>query len=94
MDTQKLPKPLINSSSSDPEKPLDNTQYQNYLNTQQASQYLQVSTQWLEINRCKGGGPPYIKLSRLVRYKRGDLDEWMIKHRRFNTLESKVGVEK
>ena len=57
-----------------------------YLNTQQAAKYLQVSTQWLEIGRVKGYGPPFIKLSRLVRYKKSDLDQWMGAHRQLNTV--------
>jgi len=61
-----------------------------YLNTQKAADYLGVSRQFLEISRCKGVGPTFIKLSRLVRYKRNDLDEWMNKHRQINTLGSKV----
>lgn len=73
---------------------LDPSSTPEYLNTQQAADYLGVSHQFLEISRCKGGGPPFIKLSRLVRYKKCDLDEWMNKHRQFNTLGSKVGVEK
>ena len=63
---------------------------ESYLTTKQAADYLGVSHQFLEINRCKGGGPPFIKLSRLVRYKKSDLDEWMNKHRQINTLRSNV----
>jgi len=57
-----------------------------YLTTSQAAKYLQVSTQWLEIGRVKGYGPPFIKLSRLVRYKKSDLDQWMGAHRQLNTV--------
>lgn len=74
--------------------PLQSSQLPSYLCTQQAAQYLQVSTQWLEIGRVKGYGPPYIKLSRMVRYKTSDLDEWMSNHRQGNTLEGKVGGRK
>ncbi len=52
-----------------------------YLRTPQAAAYLGMSRQYLEIARHTGGGPPYIKLSRAVRYKRTDLDEWMAQHR-------------
>lgn len=56
-----------------------------YLNTNQSAVYLGVSRQWLEIARCKGGGPPYIKLSDApggaVRYRRADLDSFMAERR-------------
>jgi excisionase family DNA binding protein len=55
--------------------------YHEYLTTEEASKYLNVSTQYLEIARHKGDGPPYIKLARAVRYKRTDLDSWMGLHR-------------
>ena len=45
--------------------------------TEQAAAFLQCSTQRLEIWRCHGGGPPYAKLGRLVRYRREDLLSWV-----------------
>jgi excisionase family DNA binding protein len=45
--------------------------------TKEAAAYLKVSHQYLEIARVKGGGPPYVKLSRAVRYRRQDLDTWL-----------------
>lgn len=39
-----------------------------------------VSHQYLELGRLKGYGPPYIKVtSRLVRYRMGDLREYLKK---------------
>lgn len=58
-----------------------------YLNTEQAAEYLQVSTQWLEIGRVKGYGPKFIKLGRLVRYKRTSIDEYLEKHQIDNTIQ-------
>ena len=49
-----------------------------YLNTREAAAYLNVSTQFLEIARSRGTGPPYCKVGRAVRYRRAGLDEWMI----------------
>ena len=48
-----------------------------YFTTPQTAEYLGCSTQWLEIARHRGYGPPYIKLSRMVRYKRSALDDYM-----------------
>ena len=51
-----------------------------YFNTKQAAAYLNLSHQFLEIARHKGGGPQYVKLAKVVRYRPGDLDEWMNNH--------------
>ncbi len=37
--------------------------------------------------RCMGGGPPFIKLGRAVRYVRGDLLAWRNARRVRNTIE-------
>lgn len=56
-----------------------------YINTEEASAYLGLSKPQLEIWRSQGDGPPYIKLSRLVRYKKSDLDSWMVVRRQSHT---------
>jgi predicted DNA-binding transcriptional regulator AlpA len=63
---------------------------QEYLKTKQAARYLGLSTQFLEIARHKGDGPPYLKMSKAVRYKRSDLDAWMEGFRQRHTSESEV----
>ena len=48
------------------------------LTTPQAADWLAVSTQFLEIGRVKGYGPPFVALApRAIRYKRGDVLEWL-----------------
>lgn len=50
------------------------------LRTPQASKETPYSTQWFEIGRCKGYGPPYKHMtSRIVVYRRGDLVDWFRK---------------
>ena len=61
-----------------------------YLTTSEAADYLRVSKQYLEIARHRGDGPPYIKLSRAVRYFRPSLDEWMLARQRNHTAEGEV----
>ncbi len=53
------------------------------LTTKQTAALLNMSRQWLEIGRCKGYGPPFHKMGRLTRYRRGDLNTWLgqCKHR-------------
>ena len=60
---------------------------QEYLKTKQAARYLGLSTQFLEIARHKGDGPPYLKMSKAVRYKRSDLNAWMGGFRQRHTSE-------
>ena len=58
-----------------------------YLTTEQAAKFLAVSTRWLEAMRFHGGGPPYYKVHRAVRYRRQDLDEWARSKRRLHTSD-------
>jgi predicted DNA-binding transcriptional regulator AlpA len=53
-----------------------------YFTTIEAAAYLKLSRQYLEgaRHRADGKGPPFIKLDRAVRYRRGDLDAWMAAH--------------
>jgi Helix-turn-helix domain len=53
-----------------------------YLTTQQAAAYLNISRQYLEAARYRGdgSGPAYVKLERAVRYRRSVLDAWMSAH--------------
>jgi len=58
------------------------------LDTTQTAQLLGVSHQWLEIQRCKTGGPPFIRLApRMVRYRRADLVKWLKARTHLTTAE-------
>ena len=59
-----------------------------FFTTPEAAEYLGVSTQWLEISRHRGTGPIFCKLSRMVRYKRSDLDLFMQERTRTNTIQN------
>ncbi len=61
-----------------------------YLTTTKAANYLRMSKQFLEIARHRGDGPPFIKLSRAVRYHRPSLDPWMLERQRNHTAEGEV----
>jgi predicted DNA-binding transcriptional regulator AlpA len=56
-------------------------QHREWLDTRAAATYLGVSTQWLEIARHKGKGPPFSRITRSIRYKRAELDSWMAQRR-------------
>jgi hypothetical protein len=48
------------------------------LPTRDLARWLKVSTQWCEIGRHKGYGPPFVVLSpKRVRYRRGAVLRWL-----------------
>jgi excisionase family DNA binding protein len=51
------------------------------ITTPDASGYMRVSPIYLKALRRKGGGPPFYRIGRLVRYKISDLDTWLEKRR-------------
>ncbi len=53
-----------------------------YMTTRETAAYLGVSRQWLEIGRGKGYGPPFTKVKGILRYKRAEVDRWMLDHQR------------
>ncbi len=48
-----------------------------YLNTRQASELTGITASTLECWRRDGEGPAYVKLGRMVKYRRQDLDSFM-----------------
>ena len=49
------------------------------LSTSQVAEWFGTSEQWLELGRCKGYGPPFIKLGpKRVRYRRCDVVAWLL----------------
>jgi hypothetical protein len=58
------------------------------LTTQEVAAWFRLSMQWLEIGRCKGWGPPFIKLSpRMVRYKRSVVLTYLEKRMHASTAD-------
>ena len=47
------------------------------LSREQAAQYLGIKRSTLEAWATRGGGPPFCKFGRLVRYRRKDLDAYV-----------------
>ncbi len=55
------------------------------LTTQEAARELRLTKATLEAWRCRGGGPAFVKFGRAVRYRREDLDKFLISSLRSNT---------
>ena len=47
------------------------------LTTAQCAALLGISEQWLEIARVRGDGPPFVKMGRIVRYRRPSVLRWL-----------------
>lgn len=62
------------------------------LNTKQLAGWLGVSKQWLEIGRCRSYGPPYRRLgTKAIRYRVGDVLNWLDERSHKSTAEYRVG---
>ncbi len=58
------------------------------LNTKQAARALGVKPSTLEVWRCRGDGPTYLKIGRAVRYRLEDLEAFLQAARRENTSQA------
>jgi predicted DNA-binding transcriptional regulator AlpA len=47
-----------------------------FLTEEQLAAEWGVRPQTLAAMRCRGGGPPYVKVGRLVRYRRDAVERW------------------
>ena len=64
------------------------TDQNTFLNSDQAAEYLGLKRPTLEAWRCRGNGPQFVKLGRLVKYRRADLDAFIEARLRSNTSEA------
>ena len=57
------------------------------LTSKTAAEYIGMSESWLRKSRLKGNtdAPPYLKISKAVRYLKSDLDAWLLERRRVMT---------
>lgn len=55
------------------------------LTTREAAIVLRVSKALLEVWRCRGEGPAYLKFGKTVRYSREDLEKFIQDSRQYNT---------
>ena len=53
------------------------------LTSQQVQAWLQVSEQWLDDHRTRVEPIiPHFKIGNLIRYSRGEIEEWLLSHRK------------
>jgi excisionase family DNA binding protein len=56
--------------------------------TEQAAKILDVTKSTLESWRCRGGGPPFVRYGRAIRYREEDLNRFIESKVRINTSQS------
>jgi excisionase family DNA binding protein len=58
------------------------------LDQRQVARLIRMTTKFMEARRVRGGGIPYVKVGRLVRYRKADVDQWLKENRRTSTSDS------
>lgn len=57
------------------------------LRTKEAAEYLGLTKATLEAWRVRGGGPVFLKMGKSVRYRKSDLDAFIVSRLRENTSQ-------
>jgi predicted DNA-binding transcriptional regulator AlpA len=58
------------------------------LNQSQVARILGTTEMFLEARRVRGGGPPYVRVGRLCRYRPQDVEAWIESRRVTSTSEA------
>lgn len=66
-------------------KEVDDTGLISFVDTEAAARYLALSAHSLECYRSLGGGPPFYKFGKFVRYSVPDLQTWAAERRQGRT---------
>jgi len=59
------------------------------MNEHAAAEILGVTISFLRSRRCLGGGPPFVRVGRLIRYKPAHLDQWVESNTVVRTMKEK-----
>ena len=71
---------------------VDDTGLIPFVDTEAAARYLALSPHSLECYRSLGGGPPFYKFGKFVRYAVADLESWAAARRHVQTTGSNARV--
>ena len=63
-----------------------------FVDTEAAARYLALSPHSLECYRSLGGGPPFYKFGKFVRYAVADIEAWAAEHRHVRTAGGNTRV--
>lgn len=65
-----------------------NCAFAEWMSASKAAEYTVSSVSTLAKLRLKGGGPRFCRIGRAIRYRRSDLDEWLIASSRRSTSDT------
>ena len=78
-------------SSKDPQRqilPAPASSPQRLLSRDEVDAIYGIAKRFLEIAACKGGGPAFVKVGRLTRYRVQDIEDWIARNRFSSTSEA------
>ena len=52
-----------------------------------------IPKRFLELAACKGGGPLFVKIGRLTRYRTAELEAWIAQHSFSSTSAAELGKD-
>ena len=67
--------------------PADSDYWHGYINEHVAAEFVGFTVAFLQNLRSRGGGPPYSKIGRQVRYRRRDIAAWADEKVRTSTAD-------
>ena len=66
---------------------LDETKNDPLLTTAETARMIDKSPRTVEGLRCIGGGPPFLKIGRSVRYRKSSVEQWLASCERTSTAD-------
>ena len=63
---------------------------QRLLSREEVQEIYGIAKRFLEISACRGGGPAFVKVGRLTRYRVQDIEVWIASNRHTTTSEAAV----
>ena len=64
-----------------------------WLTPPQVADLIGFTVRFLEVQRQKGCGPPYYRISNRVRYSRADLEDWLSRFRCPSSSDETAGTD-
>ena len=65
-----------------------------HLTSRELAAYLNRHRNWPAEARMRGDGPPFLKLGRMVLYRRADIEQWLAAGRRTSTAQTTENAPK
>ncbi len=77
----------VDTDERPPQVPVNSDYWDGYVDERGAAEFLGFSVAFFQNLRYRGGGPPYSKIGRQVRYRRRDIEAWAAERVRTSTAD-------